>query len=145
VAELADADPADLASWWGPTIGPRYRQLARGEGDTHIRVEPWVARSRSRQTTFAQDLTERADISREILELARAITKEVVDDGRRIAKVAVIVRNSSFYTESHITTLPKPTVDSADVERAATGLLDRFPLARPIRLLGVRVELTPGQ
>jgi DNA polymerase-4 len=142
VAELADADPAELASWWGPTIGPRYRQLARGEGDTHIRVEPWVARSRSRQTTFPQDLTERVDISREVADLARAITKEVVDDGRQVAKVAVIVRNSSFYTESHITTLAAPTVDSADVERAALAILDRFPLVRPVRLLGVRVELT---
>ncbi len=143
VAELASADPGELASWWGPTIGPRYRQLARGEGDTQIRVEPWVARSRSRQTTFAQDLTERAAIEHEVTQLARAITKEVVDDGRQIAKVAVIVRNSSFYTESHITTLVAPTVDSADVERAALAVLDRFPLVRPVRLLGVRVELTP--
>jgi DNA polymerase-4 len=143
VAELAGADPADLASWWGPTIGPRYRQLARGEGDTQIRVEPWVARSRSKQTTFPQDLTERADISREVAELARTITREVVDDGRQVAKVAVIVRNSSFYMESHSTTLATPTVDSADVERAALSVLDRFPLLRPVRLLGVRVELTP--
>ena len=145
VNELAAADPAELASWWGPTIGPRYRQLARGEGDTHIRVEPWVARSRSRQTTFPQDLTDRADIEREVTELARAITKEVVDDGRCIARVAVIVRNSSFYTESHITTLATPTVESADVERAALTVLDRFPLLRPVRLLGVRVELTPAE
>ena len=145
VNQLAVADTTDLASWWGPTIGPRYRQLARGEGDTHIRVEPWVARSRSRQTTFPQDLTERAVIEHEVTELARAITKEVVDDGRQIAKLAVIVRNSSFYTESHITTLATPTVDSADVERAALAVLDRFPLLRPVRLLGVRVELTPAE
>ena len=78
-----------------------------------------------------------------MVDLARAITKEVVDDGRRIAKVAVIVRNSSFYTESHVTTLATPTVDSADVERAARAVLDRFPLVRPVRLLGVRVDLTP--
>jgi len=145
VAELADADPVELAAWWGPTIGPRYRQLARGEGDTQIRVEPWVARSRSRQTTFPHDLTERIDIEREVTELARAITTEVVGDGRRVAKVAVIVRNSSFYTESHITTLTAPTVDSADVERAALAVLDRFPLVRPVRLLGVRVDLTPTE
>jgi DNA polymerase-4 len=55
------------------------------------------------------------------------------------------VRNSSFYTERHITTLATPTVDSADVERAALTVLDRFPLLRPVRLLGVRVELTPAE
>ena len=57
----------------------------------------------------------------------------------------MIVRNSSFFTESHITTLAAPTVDAAAVERAALALLDRFPLVRPVRLLGVRVELTPTE
>ena len=42
-------------------------------------------------------------------------------------------------------TLATPTVESADVERAALTVLDRFPLHRPVRLLGVRVELTPAE
>ncbi len=143
VAELAAADPADLAQWWGPTTGPRYRALARGEGETTIRTEPWVARSRSHQTTYPDDLATRAEIERELRVLARRVVADVVAEGRMIAKVAVIVRNASFFTESHIRTLPALTTAVDDVADAAIALLDRFELRRPTRLLGVRVDLAP--
>jgi len=143
VAQLAGADPGELASWLGPTIGPRYRQLALGEGDRHLRTEQWSARSRSHQATFPTDLTDRVEIEAALTALAREVTKEVAANGRQVARVAVTVRNSSFFTESHGTTLDAVTTESVDVEAAALGLLDRFPLSRPVRLLGVRVELTP--
>ncbi len=143
VADLATADTAELAAWLGPTIGPRYQVLARGEGDRRIRTEPWIARSRSRQTTFPTDLTDRADIEAQVRQLAAAIAREVVAEGRWIHKVAVIVRSSSFFTESHVRSLPAPTVDVAVVQAAALDVLALFPLARPVRLLGVRVDLDP--
>ena len=143
VADLASADPAELARWWGPTTGPRYRALARGEGETTIRTEPWIARSRSHQTTYPDDLTDRAEVERELRVLADRVVADVVAEDRVITKVAVIVRNSSFFTESHIRTLPAPTTLTAPVAAAAVELLDRFELRRPVRLLGVRVELTP--
>ena len=70
VADLAAADTDELAAWLGPTIGPRYQVLARGEGSRRIHTEPWVARSRSRQTTFPRDLTDRADIEARVSEIA---------------------------------------------------------------------------
>lgn len=96
VADLASADPAELARWWGPTTGPRYRALARGEGETTIRTEPWIARSRSHQTTYPDDLTDRAAIERELRVLADRVVADVAAEGRLITRVAVIVRNSSF-------------------------------------------------
>ncbi|HEY5882167.1 MAG TPA: DNA polymerase IV [Nakamurella sp.] len=143
VADLASADPAELARWWGPTTGPRYRALARGEGETTIHTEPWIARSRSHQTTYPDDLTDRADVERELRVLADRVVTDVVAEDRVITKVAVIVRNSSFFTESHIRTLPVPTTLTAPVAAAAVELLDKFELRRPVRLLGVRVELAP--
>lgn len=143
VAELAAADPTDLAQWWGPTTGPRYRALARGEGETTIRTEPWIARSRSHQTTYPDDLVTRAEIDRELRVLAGRVVADVVAEGRTITKVAVIVRNTAFFTESHIRTLPAPTTSVDDVAEAAVALLDKFELRRPTRLLGVRVDLAP--
>ena len=61
VADLASADPAELARWWGPTIGPRYRRWPAARARPTIRTEPWIARSRSHQTTYPDDLTDRAD------------------------------------------------------------------------------------
>jgi DNA polymerase-4 len=143
VAALAAADPTDLAAWWGPTTGPRYRALARGDGETTIRTEPWVARSRSHQTTFPDDLVGRDDIERELRLLAAQVVADVLAEDRVITKVAVIVRNTAFFTESHIRTLPAPTTAVEDVAAAAIVLLDKFELRRPTRLLGVRVDLAP--
>jgi len=143
VAELAATDPEQLAQWWGPTIGPRYRQLALGRGETTIRTEPRVPVSRSHQTTYPTDLVDPAEVERELRLLAARVVADVVGEGRVITRVAVIVRTSSFFTESHIRTLPTPTTEVEPVEQAAVALLDRFELRKPVRLLGVRAELGP--
>ena len=54
--------------------------------------------------------------------------------------MAVVVRTATFFTRTRITTLPAPTRDADEVAGAAVGLLERFELTRPVRLLGVRVE-----
>ncbi len=144
VGELAAADPAILAEWFGPTIGPWLRQLALGGGAGAVRSEPRVARSRSHVITFPRDLTDRTEMALRLEEMARGLTAEVVADGRTVRRVATTVRTATFYTRSRITTLPTPTQDADAIARAAVGLLDRFELDRPVRLLGVRVEFTVG-
>jgi DNA polymerase-4 len=69
----------------------------------------------------------------------------VVAEERWIRKVAIVVRFPSFYTPTRITTLPEITQDPTVVAAAAIGLLDKFDLRRPVRLLGVRAELTPPE
>ncbi len=56
VADLARADPAELAEHFGPTTGPWLVQLGRGGGSTQVDAQPRIARSRSRETTFPEDL-----------------------------------------------------------------------------------------
>jgi DNA polymerase-4 len=141
VADLAAADPEALAVRFGPTTGPWLRRLAEGRGDTGIVTEPWLARSRSHETTFPDDLTDRAEIDTQVGVLADTVAREVLADGRLVVRVAVKVRFASFFTRTRITTLPAPTTDPGDVARAALAVLDRFDLDRPVRLLGVRVEL----
>lgn len=143
VRDLATADVAAMRERFGPTMGPWYVLLGRGIGSTEVTAEPWVARSRSHQTTFAADLTDRTDIEREVATLARTVTEEVVAEGRWIRRVGIVVRYASFYTPTRVTTLAAPTQDPVDVARAAVGLLDRLDLRRPVRLLGVRAELVP--
>ncbi len=58
VRELAAADPDELAAQLGPTMGPWYHRLARGIGSTVVDGSPYLARGRSRETTFQQNLTE---------------------------------------------------------------------------------------
>ncbi|HEY7048196.1 MAG TPA: DNA polymerase IV [Jatrophihabitantaceae bacterium] len=140
VADLAAAEPGALAEWFGPTIGPWLRHLALGTGSTRVSTEPRVARSRSHVITFPSDLTSREEIEQQLDRIARALTAEVVADGRTVRRVAIVVRTATFFTRTRIKTLPGPSQDVDEIAPAAVALLERFELTRPVRLLGVRVE-----
>ncbi|TDV46357.1 DNA polymerase IV [Actinophytocola oryzae] len=140
VAELARADPSVLAAELGPRMGPWYRGLARGAGSAEVSSTPYVAKSRSRETTFQEDLTSPPDITAEVVALAHRVAEDVVDEGRPASRVAVKVRFAPFFTHTRSITLPAPTSDAALLEEAALEVLAKFDLDRPIRLLGVRAE-----
>jgi len=59
--------------------------------------------------------------------------------------VAVTVRTNTFYTRTKIRKLPAPTIDAEPITQTALELLGQFELDRPIRLLGVRLELNPPE
>jgi DNA polymerase-4 len=141
VNELAQTDHNELATRFGPTIGPNLRLLAIGGHASPIEGQPHVPRSRSRETTYERDLTDSSEIEAQVAALAREVTDSVVAEGRRITHVAVKVRTATFFTRSRIRKLREPTVDPAVVATVARGMLDLFELHRPIRLLGVRVVL----
>lgn len=141
VAALAEADPVALADRFGPRMGPYFRQLARGGGTDPVVAEPRIARSHSRESTFPEDLTARADLDAQLALLAEQVTADVRGEGRRVVRVGVKVRTASFFTRVHAMLLAAPTTDAADVYRAALTLLDRFELDRPVRLLGVQAEM----
>jgi DNA polymerase IV len=140
VAELANADVQRLARAFGPTIGPSLILLGRGIGDTDVTTLPRVARGRSHVITFPVDLTDRSEIEAEVAAIAATVAGEAVDEGREVRRVAVTVRTSTFFTRTKITTLPAPARDAGTIVDAARLVLGRFPLDRPVRLLGVRVE-----
>ena len=80
-----------------------------------------------------------------ITDLARRALDEVVAAGRIVSRVAVTVRTATFYTRTKIRKLAAPTTDRDVIVAAALRVLDLFELDRPVRLLGVRLELEmPG-
>ncbi len=142
VTDLATADPAELATRFGPTTGPWLVRLARGRDRTPVRAEPYVARSRSRERTFQQDLDDWAAVQAEVASIARQVVEDVVADGRPAVRVVVKVRYRPFFTSTHGRALAEPTQDAAAIEAAAQEALAMFADRRPVRLLGVRAELT---
>jgi DNA polymerase-4 len=145
VADLAATDSTLLTSTFGPTTGLWILLLAKGGGDTNVSADPWVPRSRSHVITFPSDLTDRAEIDSAVVELAQQTLAEIVGQGRIVTRVAVTVRTTTFYTRTKIRKLPAPTVDAGTVTETALELLGQFELDRPIRLLGVRLELAPPE
>jgi DNA polymerase-4 len=141
VRELTNADAEPLISTFGPSTGLWLLLLAKGGGDTDVSAEPWIPRSRSHVVTFPRDLTDRAEMDTAVTRLARHALDDVLVAGRIVTRVAVTVRTATFYTRTKIRKLPEPTTDADTVTDAALRVLDLFELDRPVRLLGVRLEL----
>jgi DNA polymerase-4 len=141
VRQLAHSDGELLTATFGPRTGLWLLLLAKGGGDTNVSAEPWVPRSRSHVVTFARDLTDRAEMDSAITELARQALDDVLESARTVTRVAVTVRTATFYTRTKIRKLDAPTTDTDVITAAALRILDLFELDRPVRLLGVRLEL----
>ena len=145
VVQLATTDTNELARRFGPTMGPWYRALALGAAGTDVSAHRHLARSRSRETTFQQNISERPQLERQLVALAGRVAEDVADEGRAAARVGVKVRFAPFFTQTRSVTLPAPTQDADEITAAALALLDKFQPGRPVRLLGVRAELEPAR
>jgi DNA polymerase IV len=141
VRDLAQADPHYLADQLGPTMGPWYRRLGRGVGSSVVDDAPYVARGRGRETTFQEDLTDWDRIQAEVRALAERVAEDLQAEHRPAIRVALKVRYAPFFTHTRSLTLPAPTSASADITSAALTLVEKLDRDRPIRLLGVRLEM----
>ena len=144
VADLAEADLAVVAARLGPTIGPWLVQTARGLGSDEVTGEPYVPRSRSRETTFQRNIEDWAQVREEVLRLADLVVRDVADEQRPAVRIVVKVRHAPFFTSTHGHTLAEPTSDRDVIRQAALVALDKFTGRRPVRLLGVRAEFETG-
>lgn len=143
VSQLAAADVASLARRFGPTTGPWLHRLAHGLGDPDVSDAPWVPSGRSHEETYSTDVVDRDEVERRLRALARRVVADVVDEGRAVTHVSIKLRFVPFRTSSRVTRLAEPTLDPATVADAAARLLGRYAELRPVRLLGVRVQLAP--
>ena len=142
VGELAAADVEALQARFGPKIGLWIASLGRGIGEREVTSVPWVPKGRSREVTLEHDVVERPDIEQHLRQLARDVVSDVEASGRAITHVGIKVRFVPFITTTRVHKLSAPTRSDEAVADNAVALLDRLELDRPIRLLGVRVELT---
>jgi DNA polymerase IV len=144
VGELAAADPQDLAERLGPSMGPWYVGLARGGGSSRVVGTPYVARSRSRETTFQRDIADWDEVRTEVTRLAHRVAADVIAEQRPAVRIGVKVRFAPFFTHTRSKTLDAPSSDAAELAAAAAEVLDLFQDRRPVRLLGVRAEFPRG-
>ncbi|ACL41028.1 DNA-directed DNA polymerase [Pseudarthrobacter chlorophenolicus A6] len=141
VAELAAVDPDFLVPEFGPKMGPWYAQLGRGDGSSVVDDTPWVARGHSRETTFQHDLTEPAQVDEAVRELVAAVLDDVAAEGRPVVGLTLKVRYAPFNTKTFARRIPE-TADPEEVLTRALDLRGKIEPDRPIRLLGLRAEMT---
>jgi DNA polymerase-4 len=140
VSELAHADVDRLAAEFGPKMGPWYRQLGRGDGSSVVDDTPWVARGHGRETTFQQNIVDRADIEAAARGLLSQVLADVAAEGRPVVGVGLKVRYAPFTTKTFVHKIPA-TYDRDTVIAETLRLVERIEPDRPLRLLGVRAEM----
>jgi len=141
VAELAFSEEAPLVAEFGPRMGRWYRELGRGLGSAIVDASPWIARGRSRETTYQHNLTTPEQIRDAVRELAEQVHADTEQEGRPVFRVTLKVRYAPFFTQTKARKLPAPTHDKEEVVAAALALVDRLEPGREVRLLGVRGEM----
>jgi nucleotidyltransferase/DNA polymerase involved in DNA repair len=145
VRELATADVAPLAARFGPTTGPWLILTARGIGSDEVSSDPYIPRSRSREVTYQQDLTDWDQVRAEVTRIAGQVTADVLAEQRPAIRIVVKVRYRPFFTSTHGVPLPEPSSDRVVIEQGAAAALEKFTDRRPVRLLGVRAEFADAE
>jgi DNA polymerase IV len=142
VDQLAQSDVRVLAAELGPTMGPWFHRLGRGVDSSPVDASPWVPRAHGREETYQEDLDDWERIAEEVRSLTDRALADIDREGRPATRVGLKVRFKPFITVSRSLTLPEPTNDPELLAAAAVSLLDRVDHDRPVRLLGVRLEMT---
>jgi DNA polymerase-4 len=139
IGELAAASPEALVACFGPAHGTYLHWAARGADDTPLVVsrEP---RSLGREMTFQQDVADLPTLATVLGRQVRELAVQLKRTGWRGRRVTVKLRYQNFETHTHALTLAAATDRPAILFSAAKRCLDRFPLRRRVRLLGVRVS-----
>ena len=121
-------------------MGSWYAELGRGDGTAVVDDTPWVARGHSRETTYQQNLTEPAQVEEAVRELVDRVLEDVAAEGRPVIGMTLKVRYAPFLTKTFARKI-RQTTDRDAVLAQALQLVAKFEPGRPIRLLGLRLEM----
>ncbi|MBW0102364.1 DNA polymerase IV [Pseudonocardia sp. KRD291] len=140
VTALAQARPGDVAARLGPRMGPYCVSLGRGMGRTELETGRYIPRSRSRETTFGQNIDDPERLRAEVTTLAHQVAADVAEEDRDVARVGLKVRLAPFRTHTRSAAITAPGRDGDAIAGVAIELLEAMAPDRPVRLLGVRAE-----
>jgi len=132
--------PARLLAEHFGRAGEHLWALARGIDPRPV-VPEQQAKSVSHETTFPRDITDPQVLKGWLLELTDQVAARLRRAGLRGRTVQVKLRFTDFQTITRAHTLARPSDITAELGRAAAGLLERhLPRHRPVRLLGMGVS-----
>jgi DNA polymerase-4 len=142
VRDLATAERDILIAEFGPRMGAWYADLGQGRGSAIVDDSPWIARGHSRETTFQRDLTAPDEVDAALRQLVGQVLEDVRREGRPVVRLTLKIRYKPFFTKTFSRTLPEPTSEGEVVLDEALALVAKREPERPIRLLGLRLEMT---
>jgi DNA polymerase-4 len=138
VADLASATDGALEGAFGRRMGAELRDRARGHDDRPV-VTQREQKSESRETTFPDDVAERAVLNETVDELAESVAHGLAEGGHLGRTITLKIRLRPFRTHTRSRTIDTHTADPDVIRTIARRLLADFELDAPVRLLGVGV------
>lgn len=123
-------------------IGERLQKMGQGMDDSPVvpLEEESEIKSVGHSMTLEQDISDREEIKRYILQLSEMVGKRL-RKGRYSGKTATLtLRYSDFHTFSKQLTVKTYINDSREIYHTALLILDSIRLIQPVRLLGVRIS-----
>jgi len=138
IGELAAAPVEHLARHFGASTARFMHAAAHGRHDTPV-VTVREPKSRSRETTFQDDVSDWQELARTLALLSARVAEDLRNRGYAGKTVGIKLRFADFQTLTRDRTLPEPTSDARTIRLAAFDCLKRIELDRRVRLLGVRV------
>jgi DNA polymerase-4 len=137
VGQLAALPEKVLADHFGKA-GRHLWELAHGRDDRAVTPDR-EAKSISTETTFPDDVADRAALRAWLLDLVDELAGRLRKEGVRARTVELKLRSSDFRTRTRSLSLPAATDVTDALWRAALRLFERSVTAEvlPLRLLGV--------
>ncbi len=136
LGDLARIDEALLERVFG-VYGPLLRRRAQGQDTAGLHADE-PAKSMGKETTFDQDLVDRAAVEAALATLAEKVCRRLRQDGIGARTFTVKLRYSDFHTCSRARTLPHPTHYDSVAIPAAWELFRQLDTRRlGVRLVGV--------
>jgi DNA polymerase-4 len=138
IGDLQACDETVLVEHFGERMGRHLRARAFFHDNSPLELKR-VAKSRSTETTFAEDVADRVELEETVDRLARKLCEQVAGRGVTGRNVAIKVRLDDWTTVTRARTLTERTNDAETVSRVALELFREYAPSRPVRLLGVRL------
>jgi DNA polymerase-4 len=139
IGDLASYPEAELARRFGK-YGQELARHARGIDERALQLTH-VARSLSKETTFAQDVSEEETLRQTIRAQAAAVSQSLQRKGMSGGTVRLKLRWPDFTTITRQATLAAPTNQEAVIAATAARLFAQvWQAGRSVRLLGVGVS-----
>jgi DNA polymerase-4 len=134
IGQLQRVPRAVLASKFGKH-GEALYDLARGRDERPVEAFG-VPKSIGAEETFGVDCTDLERLKTTLRAHAERVAAELRESGFSAGRVTVKLRLAPFETHTRSAT-GEPTQDGLELYRRALALLERDPVTRPVRLIGL--------
>ncbi|WP_417067719.1 DNA polymerase IV [Niveibacterium terrae] len=139
IGELAAAPPALLMRHFGPHYAAWLLDAAHGRDERPLTMEH-EPKSRSRETTFPHDTRDGLTLYSVIAKLSRQVAADLAARGLAGRSIGIKVKYDNFTIHTRDHRLSQATGDAQKIRDTAVHCLQRVPIDRKIRLLGVKVS-----